>query len=149
MNIGRLLLVVPLLVLLGACSSTWSTAEMERPGGQQGAVSEPATAEAEVPADSGSGQEAALPPSDPARIQITEGDISNRPYSVIGDISVTVNKTTLFHPDPTKELVAEKLREKAGEIGADAVVLVRYGTVGVSFFSWGSLDGKGRAVKFK
>ncbi len=81
-------------------------------------------------------------------IKITEADITERPYKSLGDISVTVNKTTLFHPDPTRELVDQKLREKAFELGADAVVLVRYGTVGISFMSWGSLDGKGRAVQF-
>lgn len=62
--------------------------------------------------------------------------------------TITVNKTTLFHPDPTREMVDQKLREQAYELGADAVVLARYGTVGVSFMSWGSLDGKGRAVQF-
>lgn len=33
-------------------------------------------------------------------------------------------------------------------MGADAVALVRYGDVGISMMSWGSLEGKGRAVKF-
>lgn len=80
---------------------------------------------------------------------LTEGDISDRPYIVLGDISVTVNKTTLFHADPTKEMVNEKLKEEAAKLGADAVTHVRYGTVGVSLMSWGSLDGKGRAVQFK
>jgi hypothetical protein len=81
-------------------------------------------------------------------IIITEADITERPYESLGDITATVNKTTIFHPDPTPALVAEKLREKAYELGADAVILVRYGTVGVSLISWGSLDGKGRAVRF-
>ena len=34
------------------------------------------------------------------------------------------------------------------DFGADAVIFVRYGTVGVSFMSWGSLNGKGRAIVF-
>lgn len=67
---------------------------------------------------------------------------------MLGDISVMVNKTTLFHPDPTREMVTEKLKEKASEMGADAVVLARYGKGGISLMSWGSLEGKGRAVKF-
>lgn len=86
---------------------------------------------------------------DPASIVVTKEDISDRPYTVLADIEATVNKTTIFHPDPTPELVNEKLREEAANLGADAVILVRYGTVGVSFMSWGSLDGKGRAVVFK
>lgn len=85
----------------------------------------------------------------PERVLLTDGDISDRPYAVLGDISVTVNKTTIFHSDPTKEMVNEKLKEEAAKLGADAVTHVRYGTVGISMMSWGSLDGKGRAVQFK
>lgn len=81
-------------------------------------------------------------------ILITENDITDRKYAALGDISVTVNKTTIFHSDPTREMVSEKLKEEAAKLGADAVILVRYGTVGISMLSWGSLDGKGRAVKF-
>ena len=77
-----------------------------------------------------------------------EGDITDRTYTVLGDIKVTVNKTTIFNKDPSPALVDEELREKAAKMGADAVILVRYGTVGVSMMSWGSLDGQGRAIKF-
>ena len=79
---------------------------------------------------------------------ITDSDVVDRRYASLGDISVTVNKTTIFHPEPTRELVNDKLREKAAELGADAVILVRYGNGGISLMSWGSLEGKGRAVKF-
>ncbi len=85
---------------------------------------------------------------DPAKIVLTEGDITDRTYRVIGDIEVTVNKTTIFNADPTPEMVDQALKEKASEIGADAVIFVRHGSVGVSFFSWGALEGKGRAVAF-
>lgn len=96
-------------------------------------------------ADIVSGQVAKKQPSE---IQVTEGDITDRGYKLLGDISVTVNKTTLFHPDPTREMVTEKLKEKAAELGADAVVLARYGKGGISLVSWNSLEGKGRAIKF-
>jgi hypothetical protein len=82
------------------------------------------------------------------KILLTEGDFADRPYKVLSDLSVTVNKTTIFHADPTKEMVNTKLKEEAAKLGADAVTHVRYGTVGVSMMSWGSLDGKGRAVQF-
>jgi hypothetical protein len=124
----RLIAMLPVLFALGGCAS-WSTSSVEPPAGT-------------------ASPQAAAVKSDPAKIVITETDITDRPYTVLGDISVTVNKTTLFHPDPTKEMVAAKLREEAAGLGADAVVLVRYGTVGVGFMSWGSLDGKGRAVAF-
>jgi len=84
----------------------------------------------------------------PRDIIITEKDITDKKYKILGDIEVTVNKSTIFHSDPTPQMVNEKLQKEATKLGADAVVLVRYGTVGVSFVSWGSLNGKGRAIAF-
>ena len=118
-------------LLLGGCSS-YSSANVK-----------PAAASAEAPATA-----AATSPTDPAAIIVTEEDITDRPYETLGEIEVTVNKTTIFNADPTPELVNERLREEAAKLGADAVVLARYGTVGVSLMSWGSLDGRGRAVRF-
>ena len=85
----------------------------------------------------------------PGQVTVTEGDITDRPYMSLGDIEVTVKKWTIFDSDPTREKVAEALRGKAAELGADAVVLARYGTVGIGFMSWGQMDGQGRAVRFK
>lgn len=85
----------------------------------------------------------------PTQVIVTENDITDRQYTSLGDISVTVRKFTIFDDDPTKEKVADALREKAAEMGADAVVLARYGTVGVSLVSWGEMDGNGRAVVFQ
>lgn len=93
-------------------------------------------------------QSAALAPSDPAKVTVSEGD-TNRKYRSLGDISVTVNKTTVFNRDPTREDVNQKLREKAAELGADAVIHARYGEGGISLMSWGSLEGKGRAIKYE
>ena len=87
-------------------------------------------------------------PTSPEQVKLTESDILDRSYKSLGDIDVTVNKTTMFHPAPTREQVNEKLREKAAALGADAVILVRYGTVGISALSYGALEGKGRAVVF-
>ena len=84
----------------------------------------------------------------PSSVVITDKDIPDRKYQSLGDITATVNKTTIFNADPTQEMVNEKLREKASELGADAVILVRYGNGGMSLMSWGSLEGKGRAVNF-
>ena len=87
-------------------------------------------------------------PTQSEKIIVTESDYSDRKYSSLGDVTVTVNKTTVFHDNPTKEMVNQKLREEAAKLGADAVIFVRYGTLGVSPLSWGSLEGKGRAIKF-
>ena len=93
--------------------------------------------------------QSALSHKSPSQILVTEKDITNRKYTSLGDISVTVRKATLFDKDPTRDLVNEALQEKASEMGADAVILVRYGTVGIGVLSWGELDGDGRAVIFK
>ena len=87
--------------------------------------------------------------TDPAKIALSEGDATNRKYASLGDVSVTVNKTTIFNRDPTREDVNAKLREEAAKLGADAVIHVRYGEGGISLMSWGSLEGKGRAIKYQ
>lgn len=87
-------------------------------------------------------------PKAPAQVLVTENDITNRPYRVLGDVNVTVRKVTIFDSDPTREKVNAALQDKAAELGADAVVLVRYGAVGVGVFSWGQMDGQGRAIVF-
>ena len=139
----QLLIVCAMSLILGGCA-TWSESNV--------ALKNEKTAEQSD--DPSNTQTASVPNSAPqkqiaaADVVITTKDITDRPYRVIGDIDVTVNKTTIFHADPTKELVNKKLQEEAAKIGANAVILVRYGTVGVSFMSWGSLDGKGRAVAF-
>ncbi|MEO5573960.1 MAG: hypothetical protein ABIR48_05710 [Gammaproteobacteria bacterium] len=116
-----------LLISLAGCA-TWSTSSVD--------------------GNSTAKSSAAIKPTLSEKILVTESDITNRAYSSLGDITATVNKTTIFNADPTKELVNQKLRQEAAKLGADAVVLVRYGKGGVSFMSWGSLEGKGRAIKF-
>jgi hypothetical protein len=85
---------------------------------------------------------------DPAAIQIFDGDIANRKYHSLGDISVSVSNWTIFDSDPTPAKVDDELRKQAAKLGADAVILVRYGTVGMSVMTWGKLDGNGRAIAF-
>jgi uncharacterized protein YbjQ (UPF0145 family) len=84
----------------------------------------------------------------PKDIAVFETDITNRKYHAVGDISVTVSKNTIFDSDPTREQVNEALQEKAAELGADAVILARYGTVGIGVWTWGKLEGNGRAIVF-
>jgi len=116
-----------MLFFLAGCA-TWSTAYVE---GEQEAL-----------------QQGTVQPTQAKKILITEKDITDRPYTSLGDVTVTVNKTTIFHPDPTRKMVNERLREEGAKLGADAMILVRYGEGGITPMSWGSLQGKGRAVKF-
>lgn len=126
-------------LLLAGCS-TWSTAnvDLKSTNGDAGGTSSSASTTAV----------AGTPSRAASEILVTEKDLADRKYSTIADIEVTVNKTTIFNADPTRDAVDMKLREEAARLNADAVILVRYGSVGVSFMSWGSLEGKGRAVKF-
>ena len=137
---GRLALVALCGTILAGCN-TWSSAnvELKTKGTDMETASAPASVPAAAPVET---------PKSAADIILTEKDITDRKYETLADLEVTVNKTTIFHADPTKELVAEKLKEEAAKLNADAVILVRYGTVGIGLFSWGSLDGKGRAIKF-
>jgi hypothetical protein len=91
----------------------------------------------------------ARPPKSPDAVTLTEEDITDRPYQIIQDIDVTVSKPHLFADDPTREQVAKGLKKKAAELGADAVVLVRYGTLGMGLFNWGEIKGRGRAIFFR
>ena len=84
----------------------------------------------------------------PNNIIITKDDITDRPYEVIKDLKLGYNKTTLFHDDPTPAHVNALLKHQAAILGADAVIHVRYGTVGIGLASWGKLEGSGRAIKF-
>jgi len=121
----RVLAAAGALLMLGACADGWSTSQVSR------------TAES---------RREARPA---AQIEIIEGDINDRPYKSLGDVSVTVNKVTIFNADPTRDMVNQRLRTEAAKLGADAVIQVRYGTVGIGALSWGSLDGKGRAIAFE
>jgi hypothetical protein len=122
----RVTIAVGLLAALGACADGWSTSQVTPQAAAAG--------RAPTPVD---------------QIQVIEGDVADKPYKSLGEVSVTVNKTTLFNADPTREMVNQRLRQQAAKLGADAVIQVRYGTVGVSALSWGSLDGKGRAIAYE
>ena len=121
----RVAIAVGLLATLGACADGWSTSQVSPQAAAAG--------RAATPVD---------------RIRVVEGDITDKPYKSLGDVSVTVNKVSIFNADPTREMVDQRLRTQAAKLGADAVIQARYGTVGISPVSWGSLDGKGRAIAF-
>lgn len=123
----RDILVTTMLVLSLTGCATWSTGNVDR------ATDESSTA---------------LAVKDPDAVEVFETDVAGRRYESLGDINVTVNKTTIFHPNPTKDLVTRKLQEQAAKLGADAVIFVTYGNVGVSLMSWGSMDGRGRAIHY-
>ena len=86
---------------------------------------------------------------DPAKILISTGDIEDKIYTLLGRLKVSVNKTTVFHSDPTIEQVNMKLKDEASKIGADAVINVIYDGPKITLISWGTLDGECDAVKYE
>lgn len=122
----RVLMALGVLVPLVACADGWATTSV-------------------APRAAAAGR--TVTPVD--KIQILEGDVADRPYKSLGDISVTVNKVSVFNADPTREMVNQRMRTEAAKLGADAVIHARYGTTGISALSWGSLDGKGRAIAYE
>ena len=102
-------------------------------------------------------QEAGTPPPPPAtpyealtslRYPVVAGDITGRPYRVLGVVAAEVRKATLFSPSPSQEHVYRELWERASRMGADAVINARYGNARVTGLSWGSRRSQGDAVKF-
>lgn len=136
MRLGLKFLVLAVTGMMAAGCNTWATSEVKLN------TTHTDTQQASLPDNT----EISTKTADDIFLSI--GDLTDRRYKTLGDIEVTVNKTTIFNADPTREMVNEKLKVKAAKLNADAVLLVRYGTVGVGLFSWGSLNGKGRAVSF-
>ena len=91
--------------------------------------------------------EASQPGKSRPKVIISESDLFPRKYKEVGPVEVSVKKLTLFHKDPSVELVNAALVEKADAMGADAVVNVAYKS-GIGFTTWGYMDAKGMCVKF-
>lgn len=79
---------------------------------------------------------------------VTPGDISDRPYTVIGQITAGVRKATVFSGAASEAKVYRELWERAKKKGADAVVHATYGKSHVSAMSWGQTNATGIAIKF-
>ena len=57
---------------------------------------------------------------------VTDADITDHPYRVLGQIETTVRKTTVFDKRPSRQKVFKELWERAEKLGADAVIKARY-----------------------
>lgn len=79
---------------------------------------------------------------------VIAGDISDRPYTVIGQITAGVRKATVFSKAASPEKIYRELWERAKKQGADAVVHASFGKSHVSAMSWGQTTATGVAVKF-
>jgi hypothetical protein len=79
---------------------------------------------------------------------VTEGDISDRPYTELGTVTAKAGKFSWVSRNPDRSDIDTKLRLKALQMGADAVVRVHYTPTGASMMSWGGIKGEGVAIKY-
>lgn len=80
-------------------------------------------------------------------IVLSESHIKGKKYISVGPISVEIKKTTIFNADPTEEMANDLLKAKAKQMGADAVINVRYDS-GMGLLTWGYIEATGIAVRF-
>jgi uncharacterized protein YbjQ (UPF0145 family) len=64
-------------------------------------------------------------------------------------VTAKAGKLTWVSRNPDWTDIDRKLREKARQMGADAVVRVRYVPTGASLMSWGGIKGEGVAIRFQ
>lgn len=80
-------------------------------------------------------------------IVISETHIKGKKYTTVAPVTVEIKKTTIFNADPTEEMANDLLRKKAKQLGADAVINVRYDS-GMGLLTWGYIEATGIAVRF-
>lgn len=84
-----------------------------------------------------------------AGVPVFAGDIADRPYRVIGEVSAGVRKATIFSKASSEAKIFKELWERADKMGADAVINARYGNSHVTAVSWGKTNATGTAIKFE
>jgi uncharacterized protein YbjQ (UPF0145 family) len=75
-------------------------------------------------------------------------DLTDRPYTVIGEVKAGVRKATVFSKEASQEKIYKELWERAEKMGADAVINAKYGDSHISVMSWGKTNATGTAIKF-
>ena len=83
-----------------------------------------------------------------AGVPVFPYDITDRSYTVVGDVKAKVRKATIFSKEPSQVKIYRELWERAQKLGADAVIKASYGDAHVTAFSWGSSTATGTAIKF-
>jgi uncharacterized protein YbjQ (UPF0145 family) len=75
-------------------------------------------------------------------------DITDRPYTVLGEVKAKVRKATVFSKSASQKKIYRELWERARKLGADAVINANYGDSHISAMSWGQTNAKGTAIRF-
>ena len=84
----------------------------------------------------------------PNTVLMYDLDITDRPYTSLGEVSVTLTKLNPWGEEPTQTEAETKLKEEAVKKGADALIYVRYTKLGASWNRLSGIEGKAQAVKF-
>ena len=87
--------------------------------------------------------------NDAVGVPVFAGDITDRRYRVIGEVTAGVRKATVFSKAASEAKVFRELWERADKMGADAVINARYGDSHVTAVSWGKTNATGTAIKFE
>lgn len=87
--------------------------------------------------------------NDSVGVPVFPGDISDRPYDVVGEVTAGVRKATIFSKEASQSKIYKELWERAEKLGADAVINAKYGDSHVTAMSWGKTNATGTAIKFK
>lgn len=82
-------------------------------------------------------------------VPVFAGDITDRPYRTIGEVTAGVRKATVFSKAASEAKIFRELWERADRMGADAVINARYGNSHVTAVSWGKTNATGTAIKFE
>ena len=85
--------------------------------------------------------------NDAVGVPVFPHDITDRPYTVIGEVKAGVRKATLFSSEASQEKIYKELWERADKLGADAVINAQYGNSHVSAMSWGKTNATGTAIR--
>lgn len=86
--------------------------------------------------------------NDAVGVPVFPNDITDRPYTVLGEVKAGVRKATIFSNEASQSKIYKELWERAEKLGADAVINASYGDSHMTAFSWGSTSAKGTAIKF-
>ncbi len=84
----------------------------------------------------------------PSTVLMYDLDITDRPYTSLGEVSASMTKLNPWGEEPTQAQVEAKLKEEAVKKGADALIFVRYTKLGASWNRLSGIEGKAQAVKF-
>jgi uncharacterized protein YbjQ (UPF0145 family) len=81
-------------------------------------------------------------------VPVFPNDITERPYTVLGEVKAGIRKATVFSGEASQEKIYNELWERAEKMGADAVIKAQYGNSHVTALSWGKTNATGTAIKF-